>query len=120
MIETALQMIEKLPAGKERVRGEIALRRTESTVAAVVHGLFSLERQRAVERVCEFSEDLDDPACILTGKSISPISVRCVVSLYAASDRQGVVSNWLNGHPTRESLRRRTMLLQVPCCDLET
>lgn len=67
MIETALQAIDKLPAGKERLRGEIALRRTESTVAAVVHGLFSLERQRAVERVCEFSEDLDDPTLHLNG-----------------------------------------------------
>ncbi len=67
MIEAALQMLDRLPAGNERLRAELALRKTESTVAAVVHGLFSLERQHAVEQVCEFSAGLDEPAVHLNG-----------------------------------------------------
>ncbi len=66
VIEAALEMVDKLPVG-ERARAELELRKTESTVAAVLHGLFSLRRQQAVERVCEFSETLNEPALHLTG-----------------------------------------------------
>jgi tetratricopeptide (TPR) repeat protein len=57
-IEAALKLLDRLPAGTERLGAELALRSIESTVALVLHGPISLERERAVRRMCELGEKL--------------------------------------------------------------
>ncbi len=58
LIEAALKLLEKLPEGAERNRIELALRSIESTVAFVLHGASSKERERAVRRMCELAESI--------------------------------------------------------------
>ena len=58
LIETALKLVEKLPEASERCRVELALRTIESTVAAVLHGHSSSQRERAIRRMCELAENI--------------------------------------------------------------
>jgi tetratricopeptide (TPR) repeat protein len=58
LIETALNLLEKLPENTERSRTELALRSIESTVAMVLHGASSEERRRAILRLCELAESI--------------------------------------------------------------
>jgi predicted ATPase len=55
LIETALQLIDKLPEANGRLRAELPLRRIESIIAHVLYGAVSLERERAITgtRACD-------------------------------------------------------------------
>ena len=66
-LEAALKLIEKLPDNADRLRVELKLRRTQVTVAAVVHGIASNERLRAIERACELSQQLGETVMQLHG-----------------------------------------------------
>jgi tetratricopeptide (TPR) repeat protein len=60
LIRDAVKLLEKLPEGGQRRRAELALRTIESTVSFVLHGASSKERERAVRRMCELAEKIDD------------------------------------------------------------
>jgi tetratricopeptide (TPR) repeat protein len=60
LINEALNQLGRMPDNKERLRAELALRDCETIVAFVRHGPASPERQRAIRRVCELGEKLDD------------------------------------------------------------
>jgi len=60
LITDAVKLLEKLPEGGEHRRAELALRTIESTVSFVLHGASSKERERAVRRMCELAEKIDD------------------------------------------------------------
>ena len=49
------------------LRAELELRTIENTVATVVYGLASARAQRAIERMCELGERLDETQCCSTG-----------------------------------------------------
>ena len=66
-LDTALKLVNSLPDGGERMRTELALRTTENVVTAVLYGLASEERQRAIERICELAEQLGERATQLRG-----------------------------------------------------
>jgi class 3 adenylate cyclase len=57
-VEAALKLLDRLSAGTERLKAELALRSVESTVAYVLYGAISPERERAVRRMCELGEKL--------------------------------------------------------------
>jgi hypothetical protein len=59
LIEAALKRLARLPEGAERNRLELALRSIESTVAFVLHGASSRGRERAVMRMCELAESIE-------------------------------------------------------------
>ncbi|MBV8054395.1 MAG: hypothetical protein JO071_04055 [Deltaproteobacteria bacterium] len=67
LIETALKLLDKLPEGDQRFRAELALRTIESTLAYVLHGAGSQERERAVRRMCELGEKLGERGQLLRG-----------------------------------------------------
>src|SRR5216683_2307621 len=67
LIETALNLLEKVPEGNERLRAELALRSIESTVAFVLYGASSLERERAIRRMCELGERIGEVDQLLRG-----------------------------------------------------
>jgi predicted ATPase len=56
--ENGLQLVNELAEERERLGAELALRSIESTVAYVLHGAISPERERAVRRMCELGEKL--------------------------------------------------------------
>jgi tetratricopeptide (TPR) repeat protein len=56
LLDAGLKLLDKLPEGAERQRAELALRSIESTVAMVLYGASSQERERAIMRMCELSE----------------------------------------------------------------
>jgi predicted ATPase/class 3 adenylate cyclase len=58
LIDAALKLVEKLPEPAERGRSELGLRTLESTVAMVLHGASSNERERAIKRMCELAQNL--------------------------------------------------------------
>src|SRR6266852_6820926 len=51
----------------ERLRAELALRSIESTVAFVLYGASSLERERAIRRMCELGERIGEVDQLLRG-----------------------------------------------------
>jgi class 3 adenylate cyclase/tetratricopeptide (TPR) repeat protein len=68
LIETALKLLaDRLPETAERLRSELALRTVESTLAFVLYGPASPERERAVGRMCELGEELGEPDQLLRG-----------------------------------------------------
>jgi len=67
LIETALNLLEKVPEGNERLRAELALRSIESTVTFVLYGASSLERERAIRRMCELGERIGEVDQLLRG-----------------------------------------------------
>jgi class 3 adenylate cyclase/tetratricopeptide (TPR) repeat protein len=66
-LEAALKLLGKLPDDAERNRVELALRTTQHTVAAIVHGFASNERLRAIEQICELNEKLGETTVQLRG-----------------------------------------------------
>ena len=67
MLDAALKLLDKLPDGAERLRPELALRSIESTVAFVLYGSSSREREGAIKRICELSEQLGERDQLLRG-----------------------------------------------------
>jgi class 3 adenylate cyclase/tetratricopeptide (TPR) repeat protein len=67
LIETALELIDKLPEGNDRLRAELALRGIESVIAHVSHGSASPERERAIRRMCELGESIGEADQLLPG-----------------------------------------------------
>ncbi len=63
----AIALVGGLPEGTDRLRVELALHTAEGSVAMVLHGIGSQERERAFERVCEISERLGDTTSLLRG-----------------------------------------------------
>jgi len=68
LIETALTLLDKLPAGDQRLRAELALRTIENTLSSVLHGLASQKREHAVRRVCELGKKLGERDQLLHGR----------------------------------------------------
>jgi class 3 adenylate cyclase/tetratricopeptide (TPR) repeat protein len=66
-LKAAIALVAGLPEGTDRLRVELALHITEGSVATVLHGIGSQERERAFERVCEISERLGDTTSLLRG-----------------------------------------------------
>src|SRR5262249_21831969 len=66
-LKAALALVGRLPQGNDRLRIELALRTTEGSVATVLHGIGSQERERALARGCEISERLGDTVSLLRG-----------------------------------------------------
>ncbi len=56
MLEAALKLLEKTPDGVERMRNELELRGIESTLAFVLYGASSPQRERTIRRLCELAE----------------------------------------------------------------
>jgi predicted ATPase len=67
MLDGALKLLDKLPEGAERLRAELALRSIESTVAMVLYGASSQERERAIRRICELGETIGEEDQLLRG-----------------------------------------------------
>ncbi|MBV8361291.1 MAG: AAA family ATPase, partial [Deltaproteobacteria bacterium] len=57
-VENGLKLVNELAGDRERLGAELALRSIESAVARVLYGTISLERERAVRRMCELGEKL--------------------------------------------------------------
>jgi predicted ATPase len=66
-LKAAISLVGGLPEGTDRLRVELALHTTEGSVATVLHGIGSHERERALEQVCEISERLANTASLLRG-----------------------------------------------------
>jgi hypothetical protein len=66
-LKAAIALVGRLPEGPDRLRIELALHATEGSVATVLHGIGSQERERALARSCEISERLGDTASLLRG-----------------------------------------------------
>jgi class 3 adenylate cyclase/tetratricopeptide (TPR) repeat protein len=66
-LKVAIALVSGLPEGPDRLRIELALHTTEGSVATVLHGIGSQERERALEQVCEISERLTDTTSLLRG-----------------------------------------------------
>ncbi|HVB79450.1 MAG TPA: adenylate/guanylate cyclase domain-containing protein [Candidatus Binataceae bacterium] len=66
-LKAAVTLVGRLPEGTDRLRIELALHTTEGSVATVLHGIGSQERERALARSCEISERLGDTASLLRG-----------------------------------------------------
>jgi class 3 adenylate cyclase/tetratricopeptide (TPR) repeat protein len=58
-LQSALSLLERMPEGS-RARAELALRATEDTVAAVLYGFSSQQRERATQRMCALAEQLEE------------------------------------------------------------
>ena len=67
MLEAGLKLIDNLPEGTERLRAELALRSVENTVAFVLYGSTSPQRESAVRRMCELGEKIGDSDQALRG-----------------------------------------------------
>ena len=67
LIEAALKVLERLPDITVRLRSEFALRTIESTVAFVLYGANSSEREHAVTRMRELGERLGGGQYLLRG-----------------------------------------------------
>ena len=57
-VESGPKLVNELAEDRERLGAELALRSIESSVARVLHGAISLEREQAVRRMCELGEKL--------------------------------------------------------------
>jgi tetratricopeptide (TPR) repeat protein len=66
LINSALGLLDRLPTSDERLRAELALRRVESLVA-FVQSPRSPQRERAIRRMCEISEQLGERDLVLRG-----------------------------------------------------
>jgi class 3 adenylate cyclase/predicted ATPase len=67
LVEAALKLLDKLPEDAERLRSELALRTIESTLAFVLQGASSHQRERAVRRMCELGEKIGERDQLLRG-----------------------------------------------------
>jgi len=67
LVEAGLKLLDVLAADAERNRGELAMRRIESILAFVLHGASSNEREQAIRRMCELSEQIGEPDQVVNG-----------------------------------------------------
>jgi class 3 adenylate cyclase/tetratricopeptide (TPR) repeat protein len=67
MLEAGLKLLDNLPEDTERLRAELALRSIENTVAFVLYGSTSPQRESAVRRMCELGEKIGDGDQMLRG-----------------------------------------------------
>jgi len=67
LINAALDLLDRIPEGNERLRTELALRGSEAAVAFALHGPGSPETHRSIRRMCELGEKLEDPELLLRG-----------------------------------------------------
>jgi tetratricopeptide (TPR) repeat protein len=67
MLEAGLKLLDKLPEGVERLRAELALRSIENTVAYIVYGSTSPQRENAVRRMCDLGEKIGETDQMLRG-----------------------------------------------------
>jgi class 3 adenylate cyclase/tetratricopeptide (TPR) repeat protein len=99
----ALRLIERLPDGTDKLRSELGVRMMEGRTATVLHGIGSLERLQAFQRVCELSEQLEDDSNLLIGL----VNVGFVYSNRMEAVRAGEVA-------------RRCIAISESACDRET
>jgi tetratricopeptide (TPR) repeat protein len=66
-LQGALSLVVQLPEGRERARAELALRATEDTVAAVLYGFSSPQREQATQRMCSLAEQLAETSLLIRG-----------------------------------------------------
>ena len=66
LLEAAMKLLDKL-RGSEHLRAELALRTIESTVAFVLYGSSSQERERSIRRMCELGEKIGEADQLLRG-----------------------------------------------------
>jgi tetratricopeptide (TPR) repeat protein len=66
-LKAALSMLERLPEGNDQARAELALRATEDTVAAVLYGFSSQQREQATQRLCALAEHLGERSLLIRG-----------------------------------------------------
>jgi class 3 adenylate cyclase/tetratricopeptide (TPR) repeat protein len=59
LIDSALKLLHRLP-DSEQIRTELGFRTIESTVAFVLYGASSKERERAIRRTCELAESIGE------------------------------------------------------------
>jgi tetratricopeptide (TPR) repeat protein len=67
MLEAGLKLLDKLPEGVERLRAELALRSVENTVAYVLYGSISPQRESAVRCMCDLGERIGEADQLLRG-----------------------------------------------------
>jgi tetratricopeptide (TPR) repeat protein len=67
MLEAGLKLLDKLPQGPERLHAELALRSIENTVAFVLYGSISPQRENAVRRMCDLGEKIGEADQLLPG-----------------------------------------------------
>ena len=66
-LKAAIALLDRLPEGSERTRAELALRATENTVAVVLYGWSSPQREQATQRMCTLAEQLEERRLLLRG-----------------------------------------------------
>src|SRR5262249_13403244 len=66
-VEPALEFVERLPEGEERLRAELGVRLMEAMIVTALYGQSSLERIHTSERICQLSEPLGDVSALFRG-----------------------------------------------------
>jgi predicted ATPase len=66
-VDAAVKLLDRLPGGTEQLQTELSLREIESTMAFILCGGGSSERERVVRRMCELGEQLGGGAHLLRG-----------------------------------------------------
>jgi class 3 adenylate cyclase/tetratricopeptide (TPR) repeat protein/ribosomal protein L40E len=66
-LQAALSLLDRLPEGSARARAELALCATENTVAIVLYGWSSHQREQATQRMCTLAEQLEETSLLLRG-----------------------------------------------------
>ncbi len=67
MLKAALKLLDKLPEDNERLRAELKLRSIQTTLAFVLYGASSRQREEAVRRVCDLGERIGEKDLLLKG-----------------------------------------------------
>ena len=68
LIEAALKLVDRLPDENQRLRAELSLRSIESSVALVLYGGPSPQRQQIIKRMCELGERSGGLDLVLRGR----------------------------------------------------
>jgi class 3 adenylate cyclase/tetratricopeptide (TPR) repeat protein len=66
-LKAAIALLDRLPDGSERARAELALRATENSVAVVLYGWSSPQREQATQRMCTLAEQLEERGLLIRG-----------------------------------------------------
>jgi class 3 adenylate cyclase/predicted ATPase len=66
-LKAAIALLDRLPTDSGRASAELALRATENTVAVVLYGWSSPQREQATERMCTLAEQLEERGLLLRG-----------------------------------------------------
>src|SRR5262249_56605205 len=67
LINAALDLLDRIREGKERLHTELVLRGSEGAVAFALQGPGSPETHRSIKRMCELGEKLEDRELLLRG-----------------------------------------------------